>query len=682
MVKYFSCFLLFIFLCTPAFSQSGRPIPQQVEKLHELGADFKNFEVFTLKDSESTASELVNIVEDAATFKLKNSALNQILSEKPKTISLQIPLKDSFVEVELYQKNIFTDSFGVYDQDNEKLDYTPGVYYRGIVKNNPNSVVAFSFFRNDASGVISIGGEPGNIVVGKLKNSDDFISYSDYLMNATNPFTCEMESLPTSPDSYPKPTAKTSADEDFEPCVRIYYEIAHAVYLENHSNADHTLNWLTSIHNNINTLYENDDLNISLNEIMIWLTPDTYTGDPYGDLDEFAIVTPNFNGDLGHLINTPSSTSLAYVDSICFPGYNYAYSGVSMSFQNVPTYSWTIMAMSHEMGHALGSPHTHSCSWNGDNTPIDVCAPTFDFYYSEGCDEGPVPYEEGGTIMSYCHLLDQVGINFSNGFGSQPADLMRTNMTYKYCLGTNCVDNYTEEYCFPVVSNNTEPITHLEFGEINNPSDVTSPLGYEDFTEISTQVERGETYEIKLQGFTGGNYTSYFTVFIDFDEDGQFDVEEESFFVSDEDSLFIENSTGTDDIVAVGYITIPEAVSLGEKRMRVIKNYGQPLLNPCDPVGFGQIEDYTLEVVKNMSVENSVFNDFQFYPNPAGEYLNLKSTEAIQKIEIFNLLGQKLKEISSDKSEIQLKLDDLLKGVYLMKVDIDGKTKTYKLLKK
>src|SRR5690625_7606059 len=89
----------------------------------------------------------------------------------------------------------------------------------------------------------------------------------------------------------------------------------------------------------------------------------------------------------------------------------------------VPVYSWTILAMSHVMGHSFGSSLTHACAWNGDNTPIDVCGPTFDFTYSEGCTNGPIPYNEGGTIMSYCHLLNNVGINFSMGFGEQPANL-------------------------------------------------------------------------------------------------------------------------------------------------------------------------------------------------------------------------------------------------------------------
>src|SRR5690606_2449176 len=98
------------------------------------------------------------------------------------------------------------------------------------------------------------------------------------------------------------------------------------------------------------------------------------------------------------------------------------------------------MAMTHEMGHGFGSPHTHACAWNGNNTAIDGCGPAAG--YSEGC-TGPIP-PEGGTIMSYCHLTG-VGINFTLGFGDQPAALIRNTIDSKDCLATNCID--TDDYC-------------------------------------------------------------------------------------------------------------------------------------------------------------------------------------------------------------------------------------------
>lgn len=680
MLKSYFCLAALALFSFTLVAQTDRPVPQKIEKLHQLNTRFEYFEVFSLKQQTETPSSLTEIAEDARVFQLKSAVLQQILNEQPKSIQLSIPLKNETIQVELYRKNIFTDNFRIFDQNNEPISYQPGVYYHGIVQNNPNSIVAFSFFRNDVAGVISIGGQPGNIVVGKLKDSEEFVSYSDYLLQAENPFTCEADVLPAPPAAYQENTYETqSAEEGWNPCVRIYYEVTNSVFLEHYESTDQTINWLTSIHNNINTLYENDEINISLHNIMIWMEEDPYSGEPYSDIDTFFEIRPEFDGDLGHLVSTPSTTSLAYVDSIC-SFYNYAYSGISLYFENVPTYSWTIMAMTHETGHALGSPHTHACYWNGNNTPIDVCAPTFSFEYSEGCEDGDVPYETGGTIMSYCHLLGSVGINFNNGFGEQPAHLIKNNMLTKLCLSTDCIDNYEETYCFPTVSYNTEPITYVGIQDIDNESSAASSMSYEDFTDLSTELTRGETYEITFQGHTGGNYSSYFTVFIDFNEDGEFS-EDEAFFTDAENYMVITNSNGNDDVIATGEIHIPSETPLGEKRMRVIKNYNEPIINPCDALSFGQIEDYTISIVQEMSVEDSVFNDFIFYPNPVKDVLHLQSAYQIEKLQILNILGQEVMQLNPEQLKANLQLESLSEGIYFMNVEIEGRNKTYKLIK-
>lgn len=101
-----------------------------------------------------------------------------------------------------------------------------------------------------------------------------------------------------------------------------------------------------------------------------------------------------------------------------------------MSYNNFPNYSWTTTVVTHELGHNIGSKHTHWCGWPGG--AIDNCEDT------EGdCAPGPPP-TNGGTIMSYCHLKSY-GINFSKGFGPLPGNLIREKVSQAGCLGPCCV---------------------------------------------------------------------------------------------------------------------------------------------------------------------------------------------------------------------------------------------------
>ncbi|MEJ0081720.1 MAG: hypothetical protein WDM78_12420 [Puia sp.] len=54
------------------------------------------------------------------------------------------------------------------------------------------------------------------------------------------------------------------------------------------------------------------------------------------------------------------------------------------SYDNFPSYSFSVHVFTHESGHMLGSFHTHYCGWPGG--PIDNCL------QSEGiCDPGRLP---------------------------------------------------------------------------------------------------------------------------------------------------------------------------------------------------------------------------------------------------------------------------------------------------
>ncbi len=436
MKKLILLFFTFIF-STLTFGQL-KPIPQKVEQAKLTSRNFQSFNVFK-NDVEQKGNQFEHFAKGVSLFRLEKTELSKLYQAKPTSLTLQVPFEGRTIKLEMVQNEaLFSENFKAVNQKDQLINYQPGLYYHGIISGDNTSLVAISIFEDQIMGVAS-STALGDVVIGKLKDSDEYVSYSSYNVEAKNTVVCAVDQLEENQNYKPNFDAqalKNSSLEMTERCVRVYYEVAYAPHKENDLDVTKTMNWLTAIHNNIATLYSNDYISTSMAKVMIWEVQDPYTGDFNAQLNKFRATRTTFDGDFAHLVNFPSSTSVAFLNSLCSKN-RYAYSGINMSYGNVPVYSWTIMAMTHEMGHALGSPHTHACAWNGDGTQIDGCGAQAG--YPDGtCAIGPIPYTEKGTIMSYCHLVGGVGINFSNGFGEQPRNLIRATIDGKICLSTDC----------------------------------------------------------------------------------------------------------------------------------------------------------------------------------------------------------------------------------------------------
>jgi hypothetical protein len=147
-----------------------------------------------------------------------------------------------------------------------------------------------------------------------------------------------------------------------------------------------------------------------------------------------------------------------------------------------------------------------------------------------------------------------------------------------------------------------EPITLVNFAGINNasPNSEMTP-SVEDFTNIApAQVTQGVSYPITLKGNTVDEpdneepYVNYFKVYIDWNHNGSFDDNGESYEIGT-----IVSSNGEDNVSATGNITVPSTAVPGVTFMRVIKNYDEYSADACDEefnLGYGQAEDYLVNV--------------------------------------------------------------------------------------
>ncbi len=85
--------------------------------------------------------------------------------------------------------------------------------------------------------------------------------------------------------------------------------------------------------------------------------------------------------------------------------------------------------------------------------------------------------------------------------------------------------------------------------------------------------------------------------------------------------------------------------------------------------------------VATLDTNNFDFDNFKYYPNPTTNILNIENSKEIENITIFNLLGQKLSEKSTNSKKVQVELSSLRSGTYFIKIKVAGQIKTITAVK-
>lgn len=438
--------LLLPFVTLMAFTSFGQETPQPLDQEIELRAQHfdqaKSLSLFVPKEvSSETSTSVSKEVSSANYFGTDFDAESKILTKKPEVLKFELPVgPQESVNIKLFKKDIFSDGHLVKLGSNpdEYLETEQrSVHYWGVVEGKDNSLAAFSFSNTGIMGMFSFKNRTWNI--GKLNNeSGIYILYEISALKKEVTFECGVS------DANIKQKVRTDMAEtpsNPENCIRVYVEVDHDIYL-NKGDTTAAINYVEGAFSQAFILYANELINTTISEIFVWDVPSPYSGSGSGAyLNGFRSYRNNnggYNGDLAHLVNLENYGGVAWLDVVCSSSFGYAYSGINSSYQNVPTYSWTVMVIAHEMGHNVGSPHTHACVWNGNSTPIDCCGP--EAGYNDGsCGSGfncTIPLPNQGTVMSYCHLIGGVGIDLNEGFHPQVGTLFQNEVYNSGCLST------------------------------------------------------------------------------------------------------------------------------------------------------------------------------------------------------------------------------------------------------
>jgi uncharacterized repeat protein (TIGR02543 family) len=141
-------------------------------------------------------------------------------------------------------------------------------------------------------------------------------------------------------------------------------------------------------------------------------------------------------------------------------------------------------------------------------------------------------------------------------------------VTLEYCASQG--NNYSYEY-----------ISNVTVGTFSHDSGGSN---YSDFTDQTVNLTAGDTVNVSLTPeFSGGSYTEYWKIRIDYNVDGDFEDAGEEVY------------SGSGSSVVTGSFTVPVDAPPGDTRMRVSMRYNSypPI---CGSFDYGEVEDYTANI--------------------------------------------------------------------------------------
>ncbi|MDC8004976.1 GEVED domain-containing protein [Aureisphaera galaxeae] len=189
----------------------------------------------------------------------------------------------------------------------------------------------------------------------------------------------------------------------------------------------------------------------------------------------------------------------------------------------------------------------------------------------------------------------QVGTSGSTSFnvtGLSPNTTYSASVTAQDAAGNvsgSATTSFTTQaggvtYCASASTNvNDEFISRVQLNTIDNSSGAQF---YSDFTGISTNLSEGQGYTITITPtWTGTIYAEGYAVWIDYNNNGDFDDTGEQVF----------SKAPSTDTPNSGSFTVPSGTSLTSVRMRVSMKYNA-IPTSCETFTWGEVEDYTINL--------------------------------------------------------------------------------------
>ncbi|HLV15044.1 MAG TPA: zinc-dependent metalloprotease, partial [Xanthomarina sp.] len=254
-------------------------------------------------------------------------------------------------------------------------------------------------------------------------------------------------------------------------------------------------------------------------------------------------------------------------------------------------------------------------------------------------------------------------VSLSNPNGGTDEQMTNNTHSSNFTItGTACASVASTQYGTSTTGVIFNTISNLNTGK---------PSGYSDYTTMSTDVNRDSSYNLTVNANSDGNYQVITYAWIDWNQNCSFDDPGEQYNLGTSGN--INNQPTTNSPLS---ITVPTNAVLGSTTMRITTKYTDPGANDfptaCEMNHDAEVEDYTVNVLAQLSVEEFTLNSISLYPNPATNVLNISlanKNDLPDNYSVYNMLGQVIltKRITNE-SDLSIDASNLSNGMYFIKI--------------
>jgi len=126
------------------------------------------------------------------------------------------------------------------------------------------------------------------------------------------------------------------------------------------------------------------------------------------------------------------------------------------------------------------------------------------------------------------------------------------------------------------------------------------------------------------------------------------------------------------------------AITMGTSRTDIVFQFEDGIDNGATTPE--TVANYTwliddISIVSTLSTEKFTATKVNMYPNPVKNTLTIEANSPIQKVSIYNVLGQEVLTASPKSNSATLQTSELNRGVYIVNTQVDGVISTSKIIK-